>query len=224
MVNKSGHGEINANRRAPALRIALAYTPAVHRQALAALFDFDAMLGRFVVRSSEPLLVQVRLAWWREQLEETAGAASSGDPVLAALRLHFGGEREALVALVDGWEGFIAEPPLSAAAIDALARARAAMIGAFACRAGAPRERAAAERAGMFWALADIASRDGEPRERAAITSLVPDRTKVFPQRRELRGVAVLGGLGQRALRRGEPLLTGRWAALAAFRLGLLGR
>lgn len=208
----------------PALRVALAYTPVAHRPRLAALLEFDTMLGRFVSRGSEPLLIQVRLAWWREQLQRSDAAAEPADPVLAGLRSNFAGEKDLFVALVDGWEGLVGTPPFGADAIGRLAKARAQAIGVFAARAGAPSEIGRAESAGMAWALADIAGRSGPAGEIEAIGSFTPVSDGPLPQRSALRGIAVLGGLGRRALRRGEPLFHGKRAALAAFRLGLLGR
>jgi 15-cis-phytoene synthase len=224
MVNISGPGERTAERLAPELRIAVAYTPAGHRAALEALLAFDAMLGRFVARGSEPLLVQVRLAWWREELARPVGTTGSGDPILAQLRVHFAGQADALVSLVDGWEGLVGASALSADAVARLADARALAFGVFADKAGASRERDRAESAGYSWAVADLAGRADDPEESRAIVSPGGRGGAPLPGSRALRGIAVLGGLGRRALRLGSPLFDGRLAALAAFRLGVLGR
>lgn len=224
MVNSSWPGERTQDRLAPELRIALAYTPPAHRPGLEALFAFDAMLSRFVIRSSEPLLVQMRLAWWREQLSQAVGPRIAADPVLQALRTHYVGEERALVALVDGWEGILAGTALSVDTVGELTRARASAIGGFASLAGAVADRARAEHAGMLWALADVANLTHDRRELDVVRSLTPDSGEPLPRRPELRGIAVLGGLARRALRRRRPLMDGRLAALAAFRLGVLAR
>jgi phytoene synthase len=203
-------------------RLAIAYTPPVHRPALAVLFAFDAMLDRFVHRESEPLLIQMRLAWWREQL--SGAGDGTGDPVLVGLRAHYAGEEDKLIALIDGWEGMLGERPFAIEAVSRLADARVSVVGSFARGTPAKYECSPAERAALFWALADIAARASDDREEDTVHALVPKYGEPLPRSRELRGIAVLGGLGRFALRRREPLLHGKRAALEAFRLGVLAR
>jgi phytoene synthase len=49
-------------------RLALAYAPGRARAATLGLFALDAALGNLVRAAREPLLGQMRLAWWREEL------------------------------------------------------------------------------------------------------------------------------------------------------------
>ncbi|MCA3715901.1 squalene/phytoene synthase family protein [Phenylobacterium sp.] len=78
--------------------------PAV-RRALVALYAFDNELGRAPRAASNPLVAEMRLAWWREVLEEIAsGRAVRRHPVALALadvvRTH-GLDRGGLEGLVD---------------------------------------------------------------------------------------------------------------------------
>ena len=206
----------------PAPAVALAWQPVASRPALAALFMLDLRLATLVRRAREPMLAQVRLAWWRERLEEAPGSRPLGEPLLSEITAHWGGAGERLSSLVDGWEQLLDDPPFTAEAIDDFASGRGAALAAFAELAGVPNEMLAAHSAGRMWGLADIAAREsGETaksaRELASREPAVPVRTS------GLRGVAVLGGLARRALRRGEAPMQGRGAALAAIRLGMFG-
>lgn len=205
-------------------RLALAYAPASVREPTLALFALDTRLGAILRGAREPMLAQLRLAWWREQLRSDPATWPSGDPLLAALQSWAGG-REALaglVGLVDGWEALTGAAPLPAAALDSLADARGDAFAALAVLVGAGRDREAARRLGRGWALADLASRLSHPDERQAAARLAaaepPGGTWVS---RRMRPLAVLSGLARRRSQ-GDGL--SRTAVLAALRIGLLGR
>jgi phytoene synthase len=66
--------------------LALLWAPASLRPPLAAALALDLELERVVAELSEPLLAEIRLAWWRERLAELArGAAPPPQPLLRAL-------------------------------------------------------------------------------------------------------------------------------------------
>lgn len=224
MVNKGLSSEPSEQSLPPERRIALAVTPAPLRPVLEALLLLDARLGEALARAREPLLAQVRLAWWRERLAEGPAAWPLGNPVLTHLAACWLGPTEALVALVDGWEELLGEAPLDQHAIARFAAGRGAAIAAFADIVGEAGFRDRAAKAGQRWALADFASRASDARERTAAFALARALPPCGPLARALRGVALLDGLAARAVARGEPLLAGRAAALAALRLGLFGR
>lgn len=205
---------------APLQRVALAYAPARSRPALLALLSLDARLAGIVRHSREPMLAQLRLTWWREQLIAGAGAAESGDPLLDALRA-WPGERAALAGLAEGWEALTGAAPLPQGAFAMLADARGA---AFAALAGS--RHADALRMARGWALADLAAHLSDLRERDAVLALATAhdwRQARLP--RGLRPLAVLHALAARAIRRNIPLTAqGPAAAFGAMRVGLLGR
>jgi 15-cis-phytoene synthase len=87
----------------PDYQLALAYSGAKSRAGLTAIFEIDSHFARLVYSAREPMLAQIKLAWWREQGfgarradTELAGAyasiAASGDEAAAGL-----------VNLVDAW-------------------------------------------------------------------------------------------------------------------------
>jgi phytoene synthase len=197
-------------------RLALSYAPRETREPMLALLALDLRLAGIVRSSHEPMLAQLRLAWWREQLASDGAAWPAGEPLLVALR-SWGGEHRALLPLADGWEGMTGPAPLPAAAFARLADARAA---AFAALGGE-----AALRPARNWALADIAAHLGNAEERATVLALTQAqdwRTPRLPRR--LRPLAVLHALAARGLRRGldsDRMTPGDLAA--AMRVGLLG-
>ncbi len=54
----------------PDRTLALSYVPAKARPALEALWRLDATLGAVLSTGREPLISQIKLAWWRDSLEK----------------------------------------------------------------------------------------------------------------------------------------------------------
>ena len=205
------------------LRLALSYAPVRVRALTLGLFALDCRLAGIVRGTREPLLGQVKLAWWRDRLGEKAEAWPEGEPVLAVLRL-WGAETGALSAMVDGWEGLLGDPPLDGDALERFADGRANAFGALARLLQA--DQGEAMRAARGWALVDLSGKLGDPSERSVARELAG---QLDWQRcrlpRSLRPLAMLHGLARRAMLRGEgELLAGGAAGLVALRLGLLGR
>lgn len=89
----------------PPARLALAYAKA-DRPLWSAYFALEARLAEAGRRTSQPLMAQLRLAWWRDWLNTPASDWPTGEPLLAALE-PWDRERGALVGLVDGWEAVL---------------------------------------------------------------------------------------------------------------------
>jgi phytoene synthase len=118
----------------PPERLAIAYAPRRVRQAWTGLLALDRRLADAARPGRDSIMIQLRLAWWRDRLAEPASAWPRGEPLLALL-VVWDGERAALGALVDGWEaqvvgedGGVALDQARAGAILAVAR----MAGVFA--------------------------------------------------------------------------------------------
>lgn len=206
--------------RSPLFRLAVAYAPRPLRARYVTLFALDEALALVVDRRTEPMLAQIRLAWWREQLER--GAAPATDTV-ACIRDAWSGDLGGLLPIVDGWEALLAEEPDVAAA----ASERAKPFVAIARHLGggeiaADRTALAARR----WALVDLAGRLRDPAPREAALRLAHDLPATLPPLpRALRPLAILEGLAWRSLRRGGGSLLGdRLSPFAALRIGLFGR
>lgn len=187
--------------------------------------QLDRRLARVVARTSEPLLGQMRLAWWRDALRQDPGLRPRGDAVLDGISQHWRGRESALVALVDGWEVLIGTQQLGADAVDAFAAGRAAPFLSLAEPAsGGARGRV--EQAGRCWALVDAAAGISAAEERALFLDAA--RNLGAPTGRlptDLRGLAVLEALARRSLKAdGAPLMRGRGAALTALRSAIFLR
>src|SRR3546814_12208921 len=57
-------------------RVALAHMRGTAREMLAGAFAFDRRLARIVAHAGEPLLAQMRLAWWRDNLSQPVSGRS----------------------------------------------------------------------------------------------------------------------------------------------------
>jgi phytoene synthase len=208
----------------PPQRLALAYSPASTRAHLLALLAFDARLGTAIRQANEPIMAQMRLAWWRDQLRLEADARERSDELVAALD-KLAGMRGALFALIDGWEGILGEF-LDNHAIGEFVSARGRALAALGRLAGAPDPTELIEKAGTRWALADLAAGLSDGAERGLALGLARELgDEQVPLSRAMRTLAVLDGLARRSLARGGgPLLAGPASGLRAIRLGLIGR
>ncbi len=203
-------------------RLALSYAPSAARRACAAMLGFDAMLGHLIRSSREPLLGQLRLAWWREELAKPVETRAKGEPLLGALE-DLGDHAGGLVGLIDAWEGLLGEGAIAGPAFSALAEARGEAWAMVAQAVGCGSAGQNARTAGYEWALADLGCHLSNPDERAGVMGLIGDcRWLPADVPRDLRPLKVLHGLARRS-RGSRPLLGRRRDLLAAFRLGLLG-
>ncbi|WP_375397901.1 squalene/phytoene synthase family protein [uncultured Sphingomonas sp.] len=141
----------------PERALIVSYAPAGRRDGLAALLALDAALAGVLRTTRQPLVGQMRLAWWREALERLDRAAAPAEPVLRALAadaLPHGVRGAALARMVEGWEALLVDP-LDLRALQRHAVARGGRL--FACittMLDVPGRRLA--RFGRGWALADL--------------------------------------------------------------------
>lgn len=215
--------EIDAS---PEIAVALAYARSSARPLFQAVFDLDRNLGRAVAVASEPIVGQIRLAWWRDALSSTPADQPRGNPLLDQIKGQFGGSPSGLTQLVDGWEAMLLSDPGENEAIRALCTGRAQAFIAIAHQIGATDTDEAVSFAAERWSLADLAARCSDKDRRSAIVafsrSCEGEKARVT---RSMRPLAVLRALGERSLARdGAPLLADRISALVALRSGLSGR
>lgn len=189
----------------PPLRLAVAYAPKRVRDAFGLLLMFDQRLADIVGRASEPMIGQLKLAWWRDALSSTPEARPKGEPLLAAL---FEQEKPELVVaarrLVDAWEMMLSGEIWSEDTIDVFSEQRAIAVfggyGELVDRNDIPLA------AGREWAKRDLLEKFGK----AEAGSVVAD--EALPRQRILRPLTLLimlsrGVSGPRYLWHG---LTGR--------------
>ena len=90
------------------------YWPVELRPAFDALFAIDDAMADVVVRSTEPRLAAIKLAWWRERLEELDKGKVPAEPRLqaaAAELLPRGISGADLTELEDGWLALLEKSP-----------------------------------------------------------------------------------------------------------------
>jgi phytoene synthase len=209
----------------PALaRLALVYAPASARDPTLALLALDARLATLIRRSTEPMLAQLRLAWWREAILREPEHWPKGEPILATLQ-SWGSATATATPLVDAWEALTAPSPLGPASMQAFADGRGGAAAALADVVGKPGERESARQLGRIWALEDLAMRLGPAAERAAAVTLADELAGPLPRvSRPLRPLRVLAGLARRRRLAGsEEAAASPGAMLQALKLGLMG-
>ncbi|MGB3796359.1 MAG: hypothetical protein WA957_08645 [Alteraurantiacibacter sp.] len=207
-----------------AQRLALSYAPRrIHAPTLAIL-ALDARLAGIIRVDGEPVIAQMKLAWWRDRLAQDPAQWPIGEPLLALLQ-QSGLYSPQLSPLVDGWEMLLSDS-LGSEEITGFARGRALAWAAVASSAGQSAANDAVEQAGRTWALADLAFNLGTEEESTKTRAAAQAESEGQPKLPSLlRPLTVLRGLAVRALWRdaGE-LLDGPGAMATALRLGILGR
>jgi phytoene synthase len=192
------------------------------------LFLVDAAMGDVVRTTTEPMLGAIRLAWWRERLEELDG----GVPVPSEPRLQAAehellpraiGGRD-LAALEGGWLRLFDPFPWTTETSEAI-WFRGNLLFALGARVlGAGDDRIAS--AGGLWALVDAARHVSDAPSRAMLVEQARTFARGvgavrFPA--ALRPLSMLATLAIRDARRGEPFeregIPGRAAALLRHRL-----
>lgn len=198
----------------PAYRFALAYAPQRSRAVIRALFALDTRLGRVGLQASEPMIAQLRLAWWRDQFAKPVGEWPVGEPLLQSLKSS-SLDGASLSALVDGWEAVTVAEDYAADDIAALGKARGEAWKAVAHALDESDAAEAAEACGMHWTLGEWIEGLEEDVEASPSDRGLP---------RTLRPFAILDRLGQRAIRKRRPVLDGAGALAIAMRVGIFGR
>ncbi|MEJ6009001.1 hypothetical protein [Novosphingobium aquae] len=204
----------------PLYRLALAYAPGPAKPAWLSFLSLDTRLAGLLRQARDPVLAQIRLAWWRERLEQAPCDRPRGEPLLARFADWPDGG-SALSPLVDGWEALLGDPPLPLAALESFAQGRAAGISALAACMGLADP---APDLARSWAMADLACHLGDPREQALALKGLADCPAPAGLPRALRPLLVLQRVSTRAARKGGAAhLTTPAALFTAMRAGLLG-
>lgn len=207
----------------PAERLALAYAPSGSKRAIAAIFQLDARLAHAAMGASEPIIAQLKLAWWRERLGGAGDTGPIGEPLLERLT-ELGLLQPGLCEMVDGWEQ-VAVAEHGHCDWPAWARKRAAGWGVVTETLAGPEWRSAALLAGSRWAIADLAARTTNESERQSLLDAGRTIGSVpAPLPKAVRPFAVLDALARRSLDRSEAPLAHPSAMALAMRVGIFGR
>ena len=119
----------NALELSPPARLAIAYAPRELRSAFALLLQVDQRFAEILRNAREPMIAQIKMAWWREAFSSAAEARPKGEPLLQALN-QVGDQipLSAFEALASSWEHLLGSEPFSQEAMDTHAELRAEAI------------------------------------------------------------------------------------------------
>lgn len=209
--------------------LALSYVPADIRPALAALFLVDAAMGEVVRTTREPMLGPIRLAWWRERLDDLdQGRGAPAEPRLRQVEnelLPRGIGGHDLAALETGWLRLFDPFPWSVETGEAIWLRGNLLFGLGGRLLGGADEDI--RRAGGLWALVDVARHCSDRSSRDTLLG----QARTFAQKlggvrfaARLRPLSMLAALairdcgpGERMEQEGTPA---RAAAMLRHRVG----
>ena len=189
--------------------LALTHVPARHRAAIAALWGADAAMGDVLRNTSDPLLGQIRLAWWRERLEELDDGVVPAEPRLQAVARELiprGVSGRDVAALEGGWLRLFDDFPWDIATAEGIWFRGRHLFALAATILGRPGQDV--EGAGGLWALVDAGRHCSDAPSRTLLIAQAKtlgaglERAK-FPA--EVRSLSTLAALAWRDAHRGEP-------------------
>jgi 15-cis-phytoene synthase len=174
-------------------RLAIMHASSEVRGYLTSLLVLDRRLAAVVRKTSEPIIAQMRFAWWRDRLADDAGKWPKGEPFFAGLR-QMGDQPQVraiadkLTQLVDIWEELAVADASHHDVTAAFHAARAQLIFeglADACGAADPTK--VIQRAGRNWSAFDLAC---QLPDRATADSALLAANERLP--RQLRALTIL--------------------------------
>lgn len=205
-------------------RLALSYSPKQARRATLALFALDERLAKIVSSGSEPMISQLKLAWWRDRFSQSPDEWPDGEPLLSALR-GWPGDLELLKPLVDGWEAMLDER-FDRATLDQFVQGKEQAWSSLADGLGAVSHGQGLAQAVQEIALFELANNLSSQEEIAIVKARIGSRVSKRPKLdRRMRPIAVLHALARRAEAKGNrDLLANPGAMTTAIRVGITGR
>jgi phytoene synthase len=176
-----------------------------------ALFLIDAAMGEVVRSTHEPMLGPIRLAWWRERLEELdQGGGAAAEPRLQQVErelLPRGVSGQDLAGLEPGWLRLFDPFPWGPETSEAIWLRGNLLFGTGARLLGRPDEKLQA--AGGLWALVDVARHCSDEGSRAMLLKQARGFAQGLGGVRfapALRPLSMIAALAVRDCRRGEPI------------------
>lgn len=108
----------------PPQRLALAYAKGEQRDILSFMLRLDARLCNIVGRAGEPMIAQMKLAWWRDALSCEPARRPKGEPLLLAFDGVSAKVGVAAEQLVSAWEFLLVAPDWSPEVVAQFAQMR----------------------------------------------------------------------------------------------------
>ncbi len=178
--------KVDESDLAPPVRLAIAYARPDLRGAFSLLLRFDDRIAGIVGRSTEPMIAQMKIAWWYDAIAKAEDDRPKGEPLLIEVN-EIGGYEVvgAMQSLLDAWGLLLAEDQWSAKTLDAFAQGRA--DGIFRTYARWVGDDTAVAELGKQWAIEDLRLRFGNRVD--AGSAHAPQR---LPMTRRLRPLTIL--------------------------------
>jgi phytoene synthase len=149
------------------------FAPAALRPDLFALYGFAAEIARITDQVSEPTLGEIRLQWWREQLESVTAGQGADAPALAAIGATIARHKlpkDSLTAMIEARRADLyADPPAKLSDVEGfLGETQSAQfqLAALICGSRGPETAEAAGHAGVAYGLARRLARFAHDRAR----------------------------------------------------------
>jgi 15-cis-phytoene synthase len=170
----------------PPERLVLAYARPDLRAALELLLTFDGKLADIVGSSREPMISQMKIAWWNDVIAKAPAHRPKGEPMLAALG---GMDSKKMVPsmqlLLDAWGLLAAHEHWDDHILSRFAQARSeAIFATYARSVGSGED---TDKLGIYWAVADLRSRFGGRVQEPSLPDIPDRRTS-----RALRPLSIL--------------------------------
>ncbi|WP_438725835.1 hypothetical protein ACR9YC_07350 [Parasphingorhabdus sp. DH2-15] len=116
---------IDNNPDYPLQKLVFAYAKAKERVPFEVIFGLDSQCAKIILSTSEMLIGQMRLAWWRDVIAKSSANRPKGHPYIGLLnQLPDNDQANHLIDLVNCWEAFLVSDRFTAD-IDELVTSRA---------------------------------------------------------------------------------------------------
>ncbi len=150
--------DMKESELSPPFRLAITYARRDLRDAFALILKFDNRIADIVGRITEPMIGQMKIAWWYDAIGREATLRPSGEPILQELnKLDVDGVAVAMQQLLDAWGLLLAEDDWLPGTVQSFAQARSeAVFGSYVRWIGGDPDCAAL---GRQWAAADLSQR-----------------------------------------------------------------
>jgi 15-cis-phytoene synthase len=198
----------------PPNQLSITYCKPAIRPFFSLLLSFDSRLRDVAVRNTEPLIGQLRLAWWRDAISADTQTPKSGEPLLSALYDLQPAEivtlaRASMLDLLTAWEQVIVADDVAKAAQDFAELRSDALFGGYIRAINMPYTDEA-RAVGVNWALNDIHFKGVDELNDAAKAKL---RDKKYRPLTILAFAAHINGTSNRwnGMKLSWHALTGRW-------------
>jgi phytoene synthase len=209
----------------PERELALSYAAAAIRPHLRALWMLDERFGAIVAGTTEAMIGEMRLLWWREAIA-TSDEEAKAEPMLemiAGAIMATAGDASEWGALAEGWHALLQEP-LETAELERFAQDRGGRLFALSANMLAVQAEPFVVEAGRGWALVDLSYRISDPNVGLAAREMarqIFDTIEKTTWPRPLRPLGALAILARRDVgadirRQGAP---GRVARMAWHRM-----